>query len=171
MLINNKNVGIIGFGNIGQKISNLTSKLGMKVFFYDIKKIKIRKNKYIKKTSKNFLLRNSDVIVVCCNLNKTSKNLIRLRELKLMKKNGGIINVARGKIIDEHSLIKALKLNIISFAGLDVFEEEPLKKNNPLLTMENCILSSHNAFNTLEQVKNVNENTLYNLLKGLKIKK
>ena len=94
-----------------------------------------------------------------------------MKELKLMKKNAGIINVARGKIINEHDLIKALKLNIINFAGLDVFEEEPLKKNNPLMTMKNCILSSHNAFNTLEQVKKVNENTLYNLLKGLKIKK
>ena len=170
-LINKKTLGIIGFGNIGKKIAKLVTKLGMKVIFHDIKNIKISKKQNIKKTSLTNVLKKSDIVVICCNLNRTSKNLIKMPQLKLMRKNSGIINVARGEIINEESLTKALKFKIISFAALDVFKHEPLKKSNPLMLMRNCILSSHNAFNTREQVNFVNINTLNNLFKGFKIKK
>ena len=116
-------------------------------------------------------MKKSDIVVICCNLNKTSFKLIKMRDLKLMKNHAGIISVARGFIINEKDLVKALKKKIISFAALDVFEQEPLKKSSPLKSIKNCVLSSHNAFNTVEQVNDVNIETLKNLFKGLKIKK
>ena len=88
-----------------------------------------------------------------------------------MKNHAGIISVARGFIINEKDLVKALKKKIISFAALDVFEQEPLGKSSPLKSIKNCVLSSHNAFNTVRQVNDVNIKVLKNLLKGLKIKK
>ena len=84
-----------------------------------------------------------------------------------MKNSAAIINISRGLVIDEISLIKALRNKQISYAGIDVFEKEPIKKNNPLLKFDNCTLSSHNAFNTIENVNKVNINTLKNLIKIL----
>ena len=86
-----------------------------------------------------------------------------------MKKTSSLINVSRGPIVNETELIYALNKGIINFACLDVFEKEPLNKKNKLLKMNNCILSSHNAFNSLEAVNKVNLNTLNNLYKGLNI--
>ena len=78
-----------------------------------------------------------------------------------------IINISRGKVINENSLVYALEKELVSGAGLDVFEEEPISRKNKLLKFNNCILSSHNAFNTTEAVERVNNNTIKNLIKGL----
>ncbi len=168
-LINNKIIGIIGFGKIGNEISRLVIKLGMKVLFYDIKNLKTPKNKNIKKTSLNFLLKKSDIIISSCDLNSSSYNLINYKKMKLMKKNSGIINVSRGGIINENDLIKMLEKKKIRFAALDVFKKEPISKKSKIIKFRNCILGSHNAFNTIEEVNNVNINTMKNLYKGLNI--
>ena len=84
-----------------------------------------------------------------------------------MKNSCYLINISRGPVIDENALTMALNNGLIAGAGLDVFEKEPLQKNSKLRKMKNCILSSHNAFNTLESVKYVHDNTVNNLLKGL----
>ena len=168
-LIKDKVVGIIGFGNIGREISRLVLGLDMKVIFNDIKKIKNIDNKNIQKVSLQQLFRKSDIVISCCDLNKTSLNLINNNMMKKMKQNSGIINISRGGIVNENDLIKNLQKKKIRFAALDVFEKEPINKNSKLLKFNNCILSAHNAFNTVEEVNNVNINTLKNLNKGLKI--
>ena len=168
-LIKDKVVGIIGFGNIGREISRLVLRLNMKVIFNDIKKIKNVDNKNIQKVSLQQLFRKSDIVISCCDLNKTSLNLINNNMMKKMKQNSGIINISRGSIVNENDLIKNLQKKKIRFAALDVFEKEPINKNSKLLKFNNCILSTHNAFNTVEEVNNVNINTLKNLNKGLKI--
>ena len=168
-LIKDKVVGIIGFGNIGREISRLVLALGMKVIFNDIKKIKNVNNRNIQKVSLQQLFKKSDIVISCCDLNKTSLNLINNNMMKKMKLNSGIINISRGSIVNENDLIKNLQMKKIRFAALDVFEKEPINKNSKLLKFDNCILSAHNAFNTVEEVNNVNINTLKNLNKGLKI--
>ena len=165
-LIKGKVLGIVGLGKIGKLLAKLCHKIGMKIIFYDIKKIKAV-NQNFKQLSKQSMLRNSDYVVICCDLNNSSKNLITLKDFKIMKKNSAIINVARGPIINEKDLIRALKKKFISFAGLDVFLNEPLKKKHELVKITNCILSSHNAFNCKEEVDFVNKNTLNNLIKNL----
>ena len=141
----------------------------MNVFGTDPKVVKknILQKLKIKKISKKELIKKSDVIVLCVDLNKSSYNLISDREFKNMKKNVILINISRGPVINEKSLIKALKNKKISGLGIDVFTNEPLSKNNYLIKAKNCILSSHNAFNTSEQVKMVHKNTIMNIVKNL----
>lgn len=170
ILLENKYLGIIGLGSVGQQIIKTGKGFGMNVLGNDIKSINksVIKKLKIKKVSKKNLLNKSDIVVLCVDLNKTSNKLINYKEFKLMKKNSIIINISRGPVINEKSLIKALKKGQIKSAGIDVFEKEPPNKNNPLLKMKNCLVSSHNAFNTVEQVNKVHKNTILNLIKGLK---
>ena len=85
-----------------------------------------------------------------------------------MKKSSIIINIARGPIINNHDLIYALKNKIISFAALDVFAIEPIKKNSEFLKLQNCIFTSHNAFNSKENIDKINLASVNNLIKYLR---
>jgi D-3-phosphoglycerate dehydrogenase len=164
-LIKNQTLGIIGLGNIGLKLAEYAFKLGMKVIFNDIKNIKHKK---YKKVNLNYLMANSDYICLCCDLNESSLNLLNFSLLSKIKKSCSLINISRGKLIIEKDLILALKKGLIKNVALDVFDEEPLNRNNFLRKFKNVILSSHNAFNTIENVEHVNKNTLKNLKKILK---
>jgi D-3-phosphoglycerate dehydrogenase len=163
-LLKGQTVGIIGLGKIGSKLAEYANKFKMKIIFVDLEK----NNKKYKKVSLNFLMKNSDYICLCCDHNKTSHEMLGFSKFKMAKKNSSLINVARGKLIKEKELINALKKGYFSNVALDVFENEPLNKNNQLRKFKRVILSSHNAFNTAENVSKVNINTLKNLLKVLK---
>ena len=89
------------------------------------------------------LLRLSDYVLVNCPLTPETRHLIGERELRLMKPGAVLINTARGPIVDEHALVEALESGTLRAAALDVFEEEPLDPNSPLLRLENVILTSH----------------------------
>lgn len=165
--LNSLNFGILGLGKIGLETARLLSIFRGKIYGYDIRKIDCIKlsNSNIFQVSKNFLLKNSNVIICCTDLNKSSFRLIDFKDFLLMEKKPIIINISRGKVINELALINALKTNKISGAGLDVFENEPIKKRNKLFQFKNCIFSSHNAFNTYDSIKKVNDNSIKNLLK------
>ena len=168
-LLKNKNLGVIGLGKVGQSVIKMGSGFEMKTIGYDIKTIKknfLKKFK-VNKLSKKQLLKRSDFIVLCVDLNDSSHHLISKKELKLMKKNSVLINISRGQVVNEKDLISALKNKKIKAAGLDVFETEPLKQNSLLLKLDNCVLSSHNAYNTEEEVNKVHKNTILNLVRGL----
>lgn len=163
-LLKEKKLGIIGLGKIGTKLASYASKMKMEVFYNDIKK----KNNQYKKCSLDKIFKISDFICICCDLNKSSKHLINLPKLKKMKRTVSLINVSRGSIIKEMDLIVALRHKYIKNVALDVFENEPLDKKSKLRNFKNILFSSHNAFNTYENVKKVNINTLKNLSKVLK---
>ena len=165
VLSKNQIVGIIGLGKIGSKLANFCNKVGFKILFNDIKKIKAKKN-FFRTSLKNLMIK-SDYICVCCDLNNSSKYLLNSKNLKLMKKTAALINVARGPIIKEHALVQFLRKNKTFKVALDVFEQEPLKKNSPLRKYDNVILSSHNAFNSRELVEKVNRNSLINIIKNI----
>ena len=165
-----KNIGIIGLGNIGLRIAELLVPFNSKVFGNDIKKIskkKLRKFK-ISFKSKNFIYQKSDIIILATDLNDTTKHLINSKLSKLIKSKPLIINIARGSIIEEKALIFLLQKKIIKGACLDVFEYEPLTKKSKLTKFNNVILTSHNAFNTKDEVNKVHLNTYKNLISGLK---
>ena len=168
-LLEKKNLGIIGLGCVGQEFIKNGKGFKMNILGNDIKKVdkKIIKKLGIKIVKKENLLKKSDIVVLCVNLNKTSYHLINSREFSLMKKTAILINVSRGSVVSEKALINALKSKKIKGAGIDVFENEPPKRKNPLFKQKNCIFSSHNAFNTHEEVSNVHKNTIFNLIKGL----
>ena len=168
--LSGKNIGIIGLGAIGFSIAKKCDFLGMKVSYFDpyldskFSNIKFKKFEIIKD-----LLKVSDFIIISCNANKENNGLINNNLLKFFKKGSFLINVSRGSIINESDLVDALSDNILSGAALDVFEKEPIEKNNPLLGMNNVILGSHNANNEYETNEKVHSNTLANLKKILKI--
>ena len=167
----NKKIGIIGVGNIGIKIIEMLKGFGTRVYANDIKKINpklLKKLKFESKTKK-FIFNKCDVIIIAADLNKSSHKIINNKTINDFKERPLIVNIGRGKSIDSKSLIKALRQKKIRGACLDVYDVEPLAKNSLLRKFNNCILTSHNAFNTKDEVEFVNRNTLNNIFKGLNL--
>ena len=141
-----KTLGLIGFGDIAQKTRDLALGLGIKTVAYDPY---LDKDSNLWKETKNLLLDNllsiSDIISLHIPLSKETKNLIDEKKLRLIKNSSVIINTSRGGIIDENSLAKLLKENKIGGAALDVFNEEPINKENAkkFEGLDNLILTPH----------------------------
>jgi D-3-phosphoglycerate dehydrogenase len=93
--------------------------------------------------------------------------MIGKREIELMKNGAILINTSQGKVVDEKALIDALKSGKLSYAGLDVFEDEPPAKNNPLFKLDNVVLSPHIGFNTVEAAKRCTDICIENVVKFL----
>ena len=167
----NKKVGLIGVGRIGKKIIEMLQ--GFKTINYinDTKKInqKFLSKFKLKHKTKKFIFKNCDIIIIATDLNKTSFKIINRKTINFFKKKPLLVNIGRGGSIDNQALLKSLKQKKIKGACLDVFETEPLSKNNLLKKLDNCILTSHNAFNTKDEVEFVNKNTLNNIFKGLNV--
>lgn len=159
--LNNKTVGIIGYGAIGKSIEKRVKSFGTIVHYYD--KIKT-KNNY---KNINSIFSNSDIIFISTPLNQSTENLINKKRFSNMKKKPFIVNVARGGIVNEKDIIFALKNNLIRGYATDVYEEEPVKKNNKLLRMkENVVLTNHTSSLTIDGIKRVN-NIIKNYIKKI----
>ncbi len=139
-----KVLGVIGAGNIGSEFIRLSRPFFKDIVCYDpyLSKIQIQE-KGAKKLELSELADKSDFVVVLCNLNQETLNLIDSGFFKRMKPTAYIINMSRGPVINEKDLIEALQNKIINGAGLDVMSEEPIKNHNELLMLENTILTPH----------------------------
>ncbi len=139
-------LGLIGCGNIGRLTARKAQCFGLRILVYDpyVDKSLI-KECGINLLSLAELLKESDFISVHVPLNKETWHLIGEEEFRQIKPTAYFINTARGSIVDEAALIKALKEKWIAGAGLDVFEKEPIDPDNPLLKMENVIVTPHSA--------------------------
>ena len=162
----NKTILIAGFGRIGKSLAKMCSGFNMIIKVYDpfVSKDTINLHNCTKVDSLDDSLRECDFLSVHMPLNSKTKNLINFQNLKKMKKNAIIINTARGGIINELDLHKALNENIIFGAGLDVFENEPIQKDNPLLKNDRVILSPHIATNTDECLSRMSIETTKNII-------
>jgi len=162
----NKTILIIGCGRIGRKLIKKCLGFDMKVQVYDpyVEENIIKSLGANKISDLNQGLKNLDILSLCVPLNDETKNMISIKELSLMKKTAILINAARGGVVNENDLNKALNENLISFAGVDVFETEPPDKNNPLLTNKRVILSPHAATFTKECLENMSEETVQNII-------
>ncbi|SDE89311.1 hydroxyacid dehydrogenase [Sporomusa acidovorans] len=147
-----KTLGLVGYGNIGSVLAQMAASVGMKVVVYDpyIKPEAISGVGYQYESDLERLLQLADVVSLHVPLTAKTKNLIGADELKLMKKNAILINCARGGIVDETALAKALENNELHAAATDVFGTEPVTAGEPLLTYENIIVSPHMAGQTKE---------------------
>ena len=145
--MNKKTLGIIGFGRIGRRVYEIAYPLKMKTIIFDpfFSATKSIKNNIEVTQSLNELLINSDIITIHCPLNKHTKYMIGENELKKMKKNSYLINTARGSIIDETALVKALNKGWIAGAAIDTFEKEPLDFSSKLIKLENLYMTPHIA--------------------------
>ncbi|MDR4510894.1 MAG: D-glycerate dehydrogenase [Nitrososphaeraceae archaeon] len=141
----NSTLGILGLGNIGFAVARRAKAFKMKVIYNNRHRLntKVEKKLGVKFVDKVKLFQNSDFLSIHVNLQKENYHLVSMDELKMMKKTAFLINTSRGSVIDEKSLTIALDKNWISGAGLDVFETEPIKKNNPLLNKNNVIILPH----------------------------
>lgn len=164
-----KTLGVIGVGSIGQAVVQRGVALGMSVVGYDVASIP---ESFVQETgmtqeSLELLLQVSDFISLNCNLTASNYHFLGEKQFDLMKEGVCLINTARGPLIDETTLVKALTAGKVAGAALDVFEAEPLPMESPLRQFDNCIFGTHNASNTLEAVMRVNEMAIKNLLTGL----
>lgn len=159
-------IGVIGVGDVGKAIVRRAAAFGGKLLGNDIKAIDpgFVAQYGLEMTSKEDLLRRSDFVVISCDLNPTSYHLMSDVEFMLMQPSAVFINCARGPIVDEPALIRALENKTIAGAALDVFEHEPLPFDSPLLKMDNVMLSPHNTNSSPRCWEHVHHNTIRNLL-------
>ena len=164
-------LGVIGVGNIGKAVTRRARAFGMKVLGNDIVEIDhvFISESGIHMTNLDALLSDSDFVSVNCDLNPTSHHLINAGTLAKMKPSAVVINTARGPIVDEPALVAALQAGQIAGAALDVFENEPLPHDSPMLKMDNVLLAPHNANSSPAAWERVHWNTIRNLLEGLGI--
>jgi len=143
--LKNKMVGLIGFGSIGRQVCQKLKCFGAKVQYHDIQRIDASEEESFQVKYAEFeeLLRTSDIISIHVPLNDITRNLINKENLSLMKRNTVVINTSRGGIINEEDLYDALLNNKILGAGLDCFEVEPAKPDNPLFKLDNVVLTPH----------------------------
>ena len=161
-----KNILIAGFGRIGKALIKRCLGFEMKVFVYDpfVSQDIIEKLGGIKVDSMEETCKEMDAISLHIPLNDKTKNIINYDLLQSMKKNCIIINAARGGIVNEIDLDRALKENLIFGAGLDVFETEPPEQNNPLLKNDKVFLSPHTASFTEECMTRMGKETVQNII-------
>jgi len=139
-----KTLGIIGVGNIGKRVYELGLAFGMKILAYHPRpSAKRLKNLKLKLVNLDYLLRNSDVITIHARLTDETRYMIKEKEFSKMKKSAILVNMARGEIVDEGALYKALKERKIRKAAIDVVIDEPIKPNNKLYELDNIIITPH----------------------------
>ena len=161
----NKNILIAGFGRIGQALIKRCLGFEMNVFVFDpfVSKEFIEKRGGTKVDNLSETSKDMDAMSLHIPLNDETKNIINYELLKSMKKNCIIINAARGGIVNEVDLDRALNENLIFGAGLDVFETEPPAENNPLLKNKKVFLSPHTAAFTEECMTRMGKETIQNI--------
>jgi D-3-phosphoglycerate dehydrogenase len=141
MGVTGRTLGVIGLGNIGREVFTLARPFGMRHLAYDPYATPAEAG--VEQVDLKTLLCASDFVCVCCALTPETHHLINAETLALMKQTAYLINVARGPIVDQQALTAALRERRIQGAGLDVFEQEPVDPHDPILTLDNVIVSPH----------------------------
>jgi len=166
--LSDKTLGIVGLGTIGKKVARLAHAFGMQVLYYDIVRLSEGEEDSLGVRFRllNELLKTCDVVSLHVPLNESTRGMIGAAELALLRPEAILINTCRGPVIDEPALTRALRENRFFGAGLDVFDQEPPPADNPLLQLNNVLLTAHfagptwdnhvarfrNAFDNVERV-------------------
>lgn len=156
--IRGKKLGIIGYGRIGSQVSIMAEALGMQVCYYDTeRKLDIGNVKQV--VSLNELLENSDIVTLHVPETSHTQQLMNRENLKKLKKNAILINTSRGKVVDNEALAEMLRNKELKAAAIDVFPKEPSGSHerfeNPLMNLENAILTPHIGGATEEAQENI----------------
>lgn len=155
-----KNVGIVGFGRIGENIAQLLAGFGVNIFFFNpsFKEAGVLRTQRLENL--NELLGMCDVLFLCCPLNSQTKHLINQKNISILKPNAVLINTSRGEVVETKALIKALKENRIGGVALDVLEEESAVLSDvchdlwsQFLNDQRVIFTPHNAFLSEESLQ------------------
>jgi phosphoglycerate dehydrogenase-like enzyme len=163
-----KILGIIGLGRIGSRVAHMAQAFGMRVLATGFTLTAERAMAHgVRMASLEDLLARSDVVSVHLRLSERSDKLIGRQELRLMKPTAYLINTARGPIVDEAALTDALRHRRIAGAGLDVFTQEPIDPNNPLLQLDNVVCTPHIGFVTQESYEQMLGGAVENIMNYL----
>jgi D-3-phosphoglycerate dehydrogenase len=155
--LNGKVLGLLGYGHIGSVLANMAAGIGMQVLVYDpfIQKETVEAQGYSYRADMQDILKEADVVSVHTPLTPQTRNMIGEAELKMMKKDSILINCARGGIIDETALNRALDENWIHSAGTDVVVHEPIDPSDPIFAHDNIVVTPHMAGQTREAASGV----------------
>lgn len=160
--LSGKKAGVIGLGRIGHTTAKILDAIGMTVIAYDAYP-KEELKELVKYVELDYLFRESDVIFLHCPLFPETKGLINKDTIDTMKDGVIIINNSRGELIIENDLAEALKNGKVYAAGLDVVSSEPIKDNNPLLGLNNCIITPHISWAAKEARQRILDTTIDNI--------
>ena len=157
-----KTMGIIGFGRIGQAEGRIAKALGMNVIAYDLYPHESGRviADYV---TLDELFANSDVISLHCNLTPENTEMINRNNIAKMKDGVILLNNARGQLVNEADLADALASRKVAAAGLDVVSTEPIKADNPLLSVPNCIITPHISWAPKESRSRIMDSTVENI--------
>ncbi|MBA4495425.1 2-hydroxyacid dehydrogenase [Paenactinomyces guangxiensis] len=162
-------IGIIGLGRIGEAVARRAKGFNMKVLYHNRNRKPEAERKYgLIYADLDSLLKQSDFVCILTPYTPETRNLISERELALMKKNSVLINTARGGIVNEAALYNALKNGQIWAAGLDVFQQEPVPLENPLLSLSNVIALPHIGSASINTRVKMAKMAANHLLQGLR---
>lgn len=145
--LTDKTVGIIGLGRIGQRVARRLQGWDCRLIYHDVVSFPpaLEQELHLTKVGCDDLLRTADIVTLHVPLTRQTKGMISDREFGLMKPTAVLINACRGPVVDEAALIRAMQARKILAAGLDVLEQEPTPANNPLLDMDNVLITPHLA--------------------------
>ena len=149
-----KTLGVFGTGKIGERVITIANALGMNVLAWSARGDTRHVEKLgAKPASKDEILRDADVISLHVRLAPETRGFLGKRDFQAMKRTSILVNTGRGPLVDRDALLEALRQGRIAGAGLDVFHDEPLKPDDPILALENVVLSPHNAGQTPEVIR------------------
>jgi D-3-phosphoglycerate dehydrogenase len=163
-----RTLGVVGAGRIGKELLRMARTFDLRLLAADpyVNELELG---YVgaRKVDLPELLRGADFVVVCCLLDEHTRHLIGAEQFALMRPDAFFINVARGPIVDEPALVAALRAGRIAGAALDVFEQEPIDPANPLLALDNVIVTPHSLCWTDECFHNLASTGLRSIVDAL----
>jgi len=165
--IRGKTLGIIGYGRIGREIGELGHRLDMSVITYDPYLPAEARPAWCQQATLQAVCQAADYLVLAAPLTPETHHMIGAEQLALMKSSAYLINIGRGPLVDEAALLAALQQGTIAGAGIDVWEVEPLRPDNPLLALDNVIGTPHKLAHTWESLEQVCSAIQSNILRVL----
>ena len=165
--LHGKTLGLVGFGTLGQAVARIGRGFGVKLLYCKRTPLTLAEERRwrVQYAPLDELMAQSDIVSVQVNLDESTRGLIGRRQLALMKPTALICNIGRGAVIDEAALAECLLGRRIAGAGLDVFEDEPLSPDSPLLRASNLVLTPHVAGSTREAVARAIKQACDNVLR------
>ena len=165
-----KILGIIGMGRIGREVASRARPFGPVMTYHDVNRLTPQEEERLGLAYRDLddLVRESDIVTIHVPLTSQTSMMMDGQRLAMMKRSAVVINVSRGEIVDEHALAQALREGRIGGAGVDVFSEEPICRENPLLDAPNTILTPHIAGVTNESRVRVIDVTIENVARVLR---
>ena len=161
-------LGILGLGRLGQRVAAIAQLFGMEVIAWSENlTVAAASQLGVQRVEKAELFRRSDIVSIHTLQSHRTRGLVRAGDLELLGPAGYLVNTSRGPIVEEKALIEALQSKHLAGAALDVFENEPLPSENPLMKMDNVMLAPHNSNSSPAAWERVHWNTIKNLVEGL----